>query len=456
MTLPASLNTHILFIDDEPKAGDLFQRHAEAAGLQVSSFQDPQRALDHFKSHGASVVVTDLRMPGLDGLQVIEQIHARDPQTPVIVITGYASVDTAIEALRLGAADFVKKPYDPDELMVVIERVGAQRQLQSENHLLRRQLDDAWQRYGMVGDSPAMQKLHSTVDKLANVRCHVIIEGESGTGKELTARAIHRLGDPELPFIVIDCGSLSDGLLESELFGHERGAFTGADRNKAGLLELASGGSVFLDEIANISEAMQIKLLRVIQEQQLLHVGGVKAIDIDIRIIAASNQPLEEAVASGAFRHDLYHRLNVVKIDLPTLRQRPNDIPALVQHFVSELSQRYQKPCDGFDADSMRQILSHDWPGNVRELRNLVERHIALADGPTLTLDQPLQTTKQNAPPTSTNNTSLSLAELERQHIIATLDQHKGNRKLAAQSLDINPSTLWRKLQAYGLGDTAE
>ena len=289
------------------------------------------------------------------------------------------------------------------------------------------------------------------IEKIADVRCNVIIEGESGTGKELAARAIHYQGTyADKPFIVIDCGALSDTLLESELFGHEKGAFTGAVSSKPGLLEAAAGGTVFLDEIGNISDAMQIKLLRVVQEQQVTRVGGIRPIDIDVRFIVATNQDLEARVAQGSFRHDLYHRLNVVKLRMPALRERREDIPMLVQYFIDRFNQQYKRQVRGFDAASMQQLMQYDWPGNVRELQNLVERHVALADHDVLQLDQlgslrPASVAKAGG----IDNDLPTLEELERRYILKVLAHYQDNREQTAAALGINKSTLWRKLQQY-------
>ena len=440
----------ILFIDDDPKAGELMMRFSEDAEYACRVFQDPIQGLEYFKASAADLVISDLRMPGMTGMELLNAVREIDKDVPFIIITGYAEVDNAIEALRLGATDFIKKPFDMDELRIQIERTLAHRMLLQENRLLRRQLQDERQRYGMVGKSKPMQDVYATIDKIADIRCNVIIEGESGTGKELVARAIHdRSQFSNLPFIVIDCGALTDTLLESELFGHERGAFTGAVQTRKGLLETASGGTVFLDEIGNISETMQIKLLRVVQEQQVTRVGGAIPIDIDVRFIVATNAKLDEKVRQGTFRHDLYHRLNVVKLRLPPLRERKDDIPPLIQNFIENFSKRYDREVRGFDAASIKQLLEHDWPGNVRELQNLVERHIALADGPTLKL-QNLDSLKVNKEDASGIDADWpSLSELERRYILKVLDHTDSNREKAAQTLAINKSTLWRKLQQY-------
>ncbi|MFO7603586.1 MAG: sigma-54 dependent transcriptional regulator [Gammaproteobacteria bacterium] len=440
----------ILFIDDDPKAGELMRRFSEDADYTCHVFQDPRQGLEHFRQDSADLVISDLRMPGMTGIELLTAVRERDQDVPFIIISGYADVDNAIEALRLGATDFIKKPFDMDELRLQIERTLAHRALLQENRLLRRQLQDEKQRYGMVGRSPSMQQVYAIIDKIADIRCNVIIEGESGTGKELVARAIHERSQfAEQPFIVIDCGALTDTLLESELFGHERGAFTGAVQTRKGLLETAAGGTVFLDEIGNISDAMQIKLLRVVQEQQVTRVGGVRPIDIDVRFIVATNARLDELVRQGRFRHDLYHRLNVVKLTLPPLRERKDDIARLLQNFIETFAQRYGREVQGFDAHSMQQLLAYDWPGNVRELQNLVERHIALADGPVLTLESldNLQTARVEQ--SDLDEDWPTMADLERRYILKVLSHYKNNREKTALTLAINKSTLWRKLQQY-------
>lgn len=442
----------ILFVDDDPKAGDLMLRFAEQADFGVRVFQNPSQALDFFNESGADLLVTDMRMPGMNGIELITKIREKDTEVPVIVITAHSTVDNAIDALRLGASDFIKKPFDMDELIILINRTLERKKLKHENKLLKRQLNNERQRFNMLGKSEAMRDVFSIIDKVADIRCCVILEGESGTGKELAARAIHKQSqNADKPFIVIDCGALTDTLLESELFGHEKGAFTGAATSKQGLLEAASGGTVFLDEICNISEAMQTKLLRVVQEQQVTKVGGVRPIAIDVRFVVATNQNLEEMVAKGKFRHDLYHRLNVVKLSLPPLRNRKDDIPLLVQSFIQDISQQYKRDIKGFDSKSMQLLCNYDWPGNVRQLRNLIERHIALADGAVLVLDELPTTlvTPEKHIGHAIDQDMPSLEELEKRYICKVLEYNNGNREKTAAVLNINKSTLWRKLQQY-------
>ena len=451
--------TRLLFVDDDPKAGALMRRFCEGTEFTCEVHADPHAALEAFAREGADLVVTDLRMPGMDGIELVRRIRERDPEVPVIIITAYSTLDDAIEALRLGAADFIKKPFDMEELLVVAARTLERARLRRENRMLRRQLRAERARGGMVGRSEAMRRIEALVERVADVRCPVLIQGESGTGKELVARALHERSPwSERPFVVIDCGALTETLLESELFGHEKGAFTGADRTRQGLLEAASGGTVFLDEIGNISPALQAKLLRVVQEGEITRVGGVRPIRVDVRFVAATHRDLEAMVREGGFRHDLYHRLNVVRIALPPLRDRREDIPLLVQHFVEEFARRYGRTVRGFDAESMRRLMDYHWPGNVRELRNVVERHVALADGPELRLEglEPAPEPPGHAPGEggAIDADLPTLAELERRYILKVLERFGGSRERAAAALGINKSTLWRRLQRYGAGRT--
>jgi len=440
---------HIFFVDDDPKAGDLFCRLTDNTHYKVLTFQNPQIALQTFKQHPCDLIITDMKMPEMTGIELLNAVKSINQDIPVIIITGYSNVDDAIQALRLGAADFIKKPYDIEELLRQIELILDNRALLRENSRLQQALSEQRSTRTLLGDSPKMLKLREMIRKLAEIRCNVIINGESGTGKELAAMDLHQLSPyADKPFVVIDCGALTDTLLESELFGHEKGAFTGASKQRIGRLESASGGSVFLDEIGNISDAMQIKLLRVVQEQQIVRVGGTHPISIDARFIVASNRNLEEMIEKGEFRHDLYHRLNVVQIQMPPLRDRREDIPLLTQHFIQLFNKRYGRQVDTFTAESLHSLIEYAWPGNVRELRNLVERHVALAENTKIELMSELP------PLTVSSSDSLDydlpdLKTLERRYILKVLEQNGRNRDLTATTLGINKSTLWRKLQSY-------
>ena len=439
----------LLFVDDDPTAGELLQRFCEGTAYNSQIYHDPIAALSYFKEHGADVVITDLQMPGMNGMELLGEVREKDAEVPVIIITAHSTVSNAIEALRLGASDFLKKPFDMEELLLLVDKTLERSQLRRENRILRTQLEDEKSTQDIIGHSPALQEVFHTIKKVADVRCSVIIEGESGTGKELAARAIHNMSQvADKPFVIIDCGALSGTLLESELFGHEKGAFTGAASSKEGLLQVASGGTVFLDEIGNISDAMQIKLLRAIQEQQITRVGGVKPIDIDVRFVVASNQILEEMVKEGRFRADLFHRINVVKIVMPPLRDRAEDIPLLINHFVDIFAKRYNREITGFDSASIAKLEQYSWPGNVRELRNLVEHHVVLADGPELKVIHLADDNDSNTCP-GLDDDLPTLADLEKRYIKKVMDHYNGNRKMVAEKLGIDKSTLWRKLQQY-------
>lgn len=445
------VNLPILFVDDDPVAASMLRRFGRMLPYPSEVFEDPKAALDAFATQGACLVVTDLRMPGMDGFELLHNLKGVDPEVPVLIVTGHSSLDNAIHAMKAGAADFIKKPFDLDEMALVIARVLEKSRLEQENALLRRAMPD-WSNLGMIGQSSAMEQVFARIRKVADIACNVIISGESGTGKELVAQAIHQSGARrEKPFVVIDCGALSDTLLESELFGHEKGAFTGAVSRKHGLLEAATGGTVFLDEICNISDAMQMKLLRVIQEGQLTRVGGLQPIHIDVRFIVATNRDLAQMVSKGEFRHDLYHRLNVVDIRLPPLRERVEDIPRLASHFLTQLAQQYARNVPGFTPAALQMLVQAKWPGNIRELRNVIERAVILAedgrpldivDLPGLELDKSRDAALEQPP-----ESLITLAELETRYIAHVLRQVNGERKRAAEILGIDKTTLWRKLK---------
>jgi len=436
-------NPVIAFVDDDARASDLFTRYARTEGLTVHGFQSVHAAQAWLRDHPVDLVITDLKMPDMNGLEFLEWLRGEWPDLPVILITGYSTIDNAIQALRLGASDFVKKPYDPESLVELVHRLlGSAGEAPPA-------LDD--EERAMLGKSPAIESVYRVIDKIRDVRINVMIEGESGSGKELAARATHERSDfAHTPYIVIDCGALTDTLLENELFGHEKGAFTGANNAKPGLLEVASGGTVFLDEIGNISDAMQVKLLRVVQEQEITRVGGVKTLPIDVRFIVASNRNLAEMVKVGEFRHDLYHRLNVVRLQMPPLRERREDIPVLAQHFLEEFARRFHRPARRLSETTRKAILDYAWPGNVRELKNAIERAVALSDDEELELDLVGETTAAVTPQAGGSGIDAdwpTLEELESRYIDRVLEHTGGNREKTAGILGINKSTLWRKLQ---------
>lgn len=444
--------TRVLFVDDDVVTGRVMQRNCDNARYACRVFQDPRQCLGSFSKDGADIVITDLRMPGMTGFELLTQLREIDQDVPILVMTGYSSVENAVEAMKRGASDFIKKPFDFSELRLLMERALKNARLRNENKLLKRQLDQNRNQFGMIGDSEVMKSLFNTIEKVAEVSCSAVISGESGTGKELVARALHDYSPrKEAPFVAVDCGALSETLLESELFGHEKGAFTGATQRKYGLMEQADGGTLFLDEICNISDAMQVKLMRAIEENRITRVGGSTSIPIDIRIIAASNRNLEQMVQDGKLRHDFYHRLNVVNIHVPSLVARRDDIPALVKQFLSEFNERYNRQIEGFDKESLHRLCTADWPGNIRELRNTIERCVILADGPVLHWEgeKPTDDIDATLPAMFSADEFFSLTELEQEYINHVLKCFNGKKNKAAEVLGIDKTTLWRKLRRY-------
>jgi len=443
-----------MFVDDDAVTCRVMKRNCDNAEYDCTVYQDATSCVEAFREKPADVVITDLRMPGMNGFELLSELRSIDGDVPVLVMTGYSSVENAVEAMKRGASDFIKKPFDFEELRLMLERTMKTLRLRNENKLLKRRIGQKRNRFGMIGDTPVMRSLFTTIEKVAEVSCSVILTGESGTGKELVAHALHDFSPRnEKPFVAIDCGALSDTLLESELFGHEKGAFTGAMQRKYGLMEQADGGTLFLDEICNISDNMQIKLMRAIEDKRIIRVGGTQAIPIDLRIIAASNQDLEKMVQDQRLRHDFYHRLNVVNIRVPSLSEHREDIPALVEHFVREFVERYQRNIKGFDSVSMQQLLAADWKGNIRELRNAVERCVILADGPIMSWESDSQTTQLEPAESLAAKFSelefVSLIELEQEYINHVLKCFKGRKTKAAKILGIDKTTLWRKLRRY-------
>lgn len=443
----------ILFVDDDMVTCRVMKRNCDNANYNCQVFQNAKDCLNAFTTEGADVVITDLRMPGMTGFELLSELREVDQEIPILVMTGYSSVENAVEAMKRGANDFIKKPFDFAELKLLLERTMKSVRLRNENRLLKRRIGQKRNRFGMVGDTPAMKQLFNTIEKVAEVSCSAIISGESGTGKELVARALHDYSPrKDAPFVAVDCGALSTTLLESELFGHEKGAFTGATQRKSGLMEQASGGTLFLDEICNISDAMQMKLMRAIEDSTITRVGSTTPIPIDIRIIAASNKNLEQMVEQGELRHDFYHRLNVVNIHVPSLSERREDIPALVESFVQEYAGKYNRNIQGFDNGSLQRLCEANWQGNIRELSNTIERSIILSDSPVLHWDSSRQQSPvecDDLPVSFSHDEFVSLTELEQEYISHVLKCFKGKKTKAAQVLGIDKTTLWRKLRRY-------
>jgi len=375
----------ILIVDDEAGMRDMLSILLRKEGYGVAVADRAERAIEMVSKGEFDLVMSDISMPGKSGLEVLRQARVASPDTPVILITAYASTESAVEALKLGAYDYLIKPFDVEELKNVVRNALEKRRLETENRVLKRELKQKTGPDTLVGESPRMREVLALVDRIAPTHSTVLIVGESGTGKELAARAIHASSPRrDRPFVSINCGALPDELLESELFGHTRGSFTGAVTSKKGLFEVADGGTIFLDEIGDTSPAMQVKLLRVLQERRIRRVGGTDETEVNVRVLAATNHDLEALVREKRFREDLYYRINVIQIQMPALREKREDIPRLVDHFVSKYSALMGKKVSGVNEEARRSLQQHEWPGNVRELENVIERAVALANGDVL------------------------------------------------------------------------
>ncbi len=425
----------VLVVDDEPDIRELLKITLNRMEIDAVTVENLRQARAALGDDSFDFCLTDMRLPDGSGIDLVRFIQQHHSEIPVAVITAHGNMESAVASLKAGAFDFVSKPVD---LQVLRNLVSTALRLSGvapdKGHLL-------------VGDSLAMRNTKEMIVKLARSQAPIYISGESGTGKELVARLIHgQSARVEKPFIPVNCGAIPADLMESELFGHKKGSFTGAFSDKLGLFQAAEGGTLFLDEVADLPLAMQVKLLRAIQEQQITRVGGVKPIDIDVRFVVASNQILEDMVKEGRFRADLFHRINVVKIVMPPLRERPEDIPLLIKHFVNLFAGRYNREITGFDSASIKKLEQYAWPGNVRELRNLVEHHVVLADGSELSVG-PLPETSQ--PADLLDDDFPTLAELEQRYVKKVMAHFDGNRKMVAEALGIDKSTLWRKLQQY-------
>jgi DNA-binding NtrC family response regulator len=396
-------------------------------------------------------VLTDLRLTGMNGLQLLTEVRTFDQEIVVIVMTAYASVETAVEAMRKGAYDYLTKPFINDEIRVMLRRALNQRQLSRENRHLKRELRERYRFENIVGNSEAMEKVYRLIDKISGISSNVLIIGETGTGKELVARAIHYNSErSDRPFVAVNCGALTESLLESELFGHLKGAFTGAIANQEGFFRKADKGTLFLDEISEVSHGLQVKLLRAIQEREVIPVGGREPLRFDVRLIAATNRLLEDEVKKGTFREDLFYRINVITIPLPPLRDRKEDVPLLVNHFLQKYAQRLGKPSVKILREAMQVLVNYDWPGNVRELENMIERAVALCEEDLITkTDLPDKLTQVKIAIRDLVEYEMTLDALEEQHIMRVLQKVNGDKVKASQILDINLSTLYRKLARY-------
>ena len=445
---------NLLIVDDERAIRDACREVAQSLGFNTFTADSAEHAYRLLESQGIDAVLLDLRLPGAGGLEALNQIKSRRPDAIIVVVTGYGTVQSAVQAMKNGAYDYVTKPFSLDELKLLLERVVSHLKLKTENRVLREKIKSRQGFGSIVGTSPQMEKLYRIVAKAAHSTHPVLILGESGTGKELVARSIHFSGPfRDKPFIPVDCGSLVPTLIESELFGYVKGAFTGAQHAKDGLLAIAEGGTVFLDEVGELPVDLQAKLLRAIQEKEIRPVGSTKQIPINVRILAATNRDLEEGVAQGTFRRDLYFRLNVLSLRIPSLRERRQDIPLLAAHFLERLSRNSEQERTLSD-DALKAMLAYDWPGNVRELENCLERACAFTTGPMIHLgDLPREISQleRSTAAGTGNGTSkiVSMSELERQTILNAIAQLNGDKLQAARLLGIGKTTLYRKLKEY-------
>jgi DNA-binding NtrC family response regulator len=438
----------ILVVDDDPVVRDAVARYLTSEHYTVSAYDSGENALVALQKERWDAALIDIKMPGMDGMELQRRLAEVDPDLPVIMMTGYASVETAVDALKRGAYDYITKPYDPDQMCQLVRLAVEHRKAKNEVERLKERLAEALPDTEMIGQSAPMRRVMELIDTVAGTDATVLISGESGTGKEIVARSVHAASHrAHAPLVTIHCGALTETLLESELFGYEKGAFTGAYTRKKGKFEAAEGGTVFLDEISDISLKVQTDLLRVLQEREIVRVGGNLPVAVDFRCIAATNRRLDVLAREGAFRADLFYRLNVFMIEMPPLRERKDDIPLLANHFLKKHAPRMNRALPRLSQSSLDALMAYDWPGNVRELENVMERAILLTSGD---LIQPAVFPFAQASALVTPS-GLSLESVERAHIERTLQETKGNFARAARILEIDRTTLYNKLKRWGL-----
>ena len=441
-------DARVLVVDDEAMVCLALTNWLEEENYFARAVEDGPQAVKAVQEENWDIVLLDLRMPGMDGMEVLKQVKEIAPQTVVIMMTAYASIPGAVQAMKEGAYDYIVKPLDVDQLTLMLKRIVEHQQLITENILLRKRLTEQYEFEDIIGRSEAMQEVFSMIKAVTDTNATVLITGETGTGKELVARAIHSNSSQRYgPFVATSCGALPETLLESELFGYEKGAFTGADRAKKGRFELANEGTLFLDEVGDISMKTQIKLLRVLQEKSFSRLGGTEQIKVDVRLISATNRDLVAAIEEGSFRSDLYYRLNVVSIQLPPLRERIDDVPLLAAHFINKYNVEFNKKFDRVDRKAMDFMMDYHWPGNVRELENVIERALVIDQGPQVKVNH-LPFCNIESPPTEEPQ---SLQEVEKIHIEKMLQRNDWNIAKTARLLSIDRSTLHKKIKKFGL-----
>ncbi len=440
----------ILYVDDEREILNIVKQYLTGHGYSVTVISDGAKALELAREKVFDIIFTDLKMPDIGGLDLLRSVKETNPATEVIILTGYGTVDSAVEALKLGSYDYLQKPIEFERLKILIDRIIEKQSLQKENILIKKRLRDRYQYGGLVGTSEKIQEIYTVIDRISHTSPTVFIQGESGTGKELAANIIHQNSDrKDKPFIAVNCGAIVGNLLESELFGHLKGAFTGAIRDNVGLFKAADGGTIFLDEIAEIEPSLQVKLLRALQERKIRPVGAAHEKSIDVRIIAATNQNTDDLLRNNIMREDLYYRLNVINIRMPALREMKTDIPLLARHFLDRFNSRHQKKVQGISPEALDYLDRFHWPGNVRQLENVIERAFALGVDQFIQADDLSSEIKQAARPDSADSEILTLRENEIKLIKNALKKTGNNRAKAAELLGINTSTIYRKIEKY-------
>lgn len=440
----------ILIVDDDPITLDLLKEVLSKEGYQVHTASSGEEAIARGADDLFDIIITDVRMGEKDGMAVLRSFKNISPETPVIMITAFGSIDTAIEAIRKGAFDYISKPFKLEEMKLTLRRALEQKRLLRENRFYRQELLDRYPLKNVIGRTPQMFQVYKTIAKVADTKSMVLLYGERGTGKELVARSIHyNSARNDKPFVPVDCASLTETLIESELFGHVRGAFTGALSTKRGLFEEADGGTLFLDEVSNLSLSAQTKLLRFLQELEIKRVGGTENIKVDVRVVAATNQPLEPLVKEGKFREDLFDRLNVVSLTLPPLRERKEDIPLLAGHFLQKFSEENQKKISHISPEALEILTYYSWPGNVRELEHSIERAVIFSVHPILLPEDlpPGMSSKIKITEIELPGKLLTLKEIEKRYVLKVLEETRGNKKKAAEILGIDRATLYRMLE---------
>jgi len=442
----------ILFVDDDQQILSIVEQFLSRCGFDVTTESSGLKAIERVRATYYALVFTDLIMPELNGMDLLKQIKEISPETEVIVVSGYGTIESAIEAMKLGSYDFLQKPINFDRFKILIDRIIEKHKLEEENQRIRSRLKERYKYDEMVGISPKMQEIYSIIDRISSSSPTVLIQGESGTGKELTANVIHNNSDrKEGPFIPVNCGAIAESLLERELFGNVKGAFTGASKDAIGLFKAADGGTIFLDEIAEVSPAVQVSLLRVLQEKKVRPVGDTRETEVDVRVIAATNKKLDEAIQKQLFREDLYYRLNIISITMPPLREIREDLPLLINHFIAKHQGSESAASPEVSPEAMAKLMAYDWPGNVRQLENVVRRAFALGIDKILDIDDlPKEIAQQSGKPMPAN-TDLNLKSLEKRTIQKALQKAGGNKAEAAKLLGVNTTTVYRKMARYDI-----